>query len=164
MIRIVGIIAVIASHVSSDIIQNHQRAFPNQIRPLLASEFWTANIIDSLCRFAVPLFVMLSDALLLKPARIDALRFYRRRLSRILVPAIFWTSVGLIALLASENSAAVALLGFHGTIFGMFVPFLAYFLAGYLLKDVVLRLPWTLAAIVGLLLGWASVTMGTGLM
>lgn len=54
---------------------------------------WTAaNIFDSAMRWCVPVFVMISGALLLEPDKAPPLRvFYGRRMARIVLPLIFWT-------------------------------------------------------------------------
>ena len=58
-----------------------------------ATEWWVANLADPLGRWAVPVFVMLSGALLLHPSRTEsAKRFYRRRLARLGVPIVFWSA------------------------------------------------------------------------
>jgi surface polysaccharide O-acyltransferase-like enzyme len=54
--------------------------------------WWSANLYDSLCRPAVPLFIMLSGFLLLgKDYPLGD--FLKRRFSRVLVPALFWMIV-----------------------------------------------------------------------
>ena len=51
-----------------------------------------ANLCDSAARWCVPVFVMISGALLLDPERPqDARRFYSRRVARICAPLLFWT-------------------------------------------------------------------------
>jgi len=54
--------------------------------------WWTTNIYNSLARPAVPLFVMLSGALLLQPAKLEEPLsvFFKKRLNRIGVPFLFW--------------------------------------------------------------------------
>ncbi len=55
--------------------------------------WWICNSIDSLSRWAVPMFIMLSGALLLDPAKQESWRiFYKKRAKRILAPFIFWVS------------------------------------------------------------------------
>ena len=52
----------------------------------------SANLYDSAVRWCVPVFVMISGALLLAPAKREGLpRFYMRRTARILLPLVFWT-------------------------------------------------------------------------
>ncbi|KAG1261821.1 hypothetical protein G6F65_014792 [Rhizopus arrhizus] len=51
-----------------------------------------ANLYDSAARWCVPVFVMVSGALLLDPDKPqDALKFYSRRMARICAPLVFWT-------------------------------------------------------------------------
>ena len=54
--------------------------------------WWTVNIYDSLARPCVPLFVMASGFLLLSPEKTDEPLsvFFKKRLSRIGLPFIFW--------------------------------------------------------------------------
>lgn len=54
------------------------------------AEFLSGAFIGSLVRPCVPLFVMLSGALLL-PVQTDMGTFYGRRMKRILVPFVFWS-------------------------------------------------------------------------
>lgn len=55
-------------------------------------QWWSVNIYDSFARPCVPLFVMLSGALLLQPSKTDEpLRvFFKKRVSRIALPFFFW--------------------------------------------------------------------------
>ena len=56
------------------------------------SDWWAANLWDALCRWCVPVFVMISGAVLLSgPADEAAGAFYRRRALRLWQPALFWT-------------------------------------------------------------------------
>jgi surface polysaccharide O-acyltransferase-like enzyme len=56
--------------------------------------WWAANVVDSGVRWCVPVFLMVSGALLLDPRRTERPRdFYRRRLGRIGVPLAVWTAV-----------------------------------------------------------------------
>ncbi|MEE1223602.1 MAG: acyltransferase [Bacteroidaceae bacterium] len=55
----------------------------------LSDGFWV-SLIDSAFRCSVPLFVMIS-AWLLVPVRIPSADFFRRRLSRVLVPFALWS-------------------------------------------------------------------------
>lgn len=55
-------------------------------------QWWSVNIYDSFARPCVPLFVMLSGALLLQPSKVDEpLRvFFKKRFSRVALPFLFW--------------------------------------------------------------------------
>lgn len=61
-----------------------------------ASRAWwlAGDAVNSLFRWCVPCFVMISGMLLLDPAREEPLRsFFRKRMSRVLVPLLFWTAL-----------------------------------------------------------------------
>ncbi|OZI74375.1 acyltransferase [Bordetella genomosp. 12] len=60
---------------------------------IYASGGWlAANVYDSAVRWCVPVFVMISGALLLDPQRsLSPRAFYQRRLARIQIPLVFWT-------------------------------------------------------------------------
>ena len=84
-IRIVAVLAVVGVHASGMAVVRYA-ALP-------AVQWWIANVIDSACRWAVPVFVMLSGALLLDPARHTSwAEFYGKRLRRIGVPLVVWTA------------------------------------------------------------------------
>ncbi len=54
-----------------------------------------ANVLNSMSRFSVPLFLMISGALLLNKQE-DSLVFYRKRMTRILWPFLFWVALYLM--------------------------------------------------------------------
>jgi len=58
-----------------------------------SSAWLAANIYDSAVRWCVPVFVMISGALLLAPERVEPLRrYYAKRAARICLPLVFWTA------------------------------------------------------------------------
>jgi surface polysaccharide O-acyltransferase-like enzyme len=82
VLRVFAIAAVVLVHVSADVI--------TEWSSVPRSWWWAANFYDSLARGAVPIFVMLSGALLLPQA--ESYRdFFRKRIRRILIPFIAWT-------------------------------------------------------------------------
>lgn len=81
--RIIAILAVVLLHVSSRVITWSE---------LGSNDWWYANLYDSLVRWCVPVFVMISGALLLAPEKAEPLGvFYKKRASRILSPLVFWS-------------------------------------------------------------------------
>jgi surface polysaccharide O-acyltransferase-like enzyme len=55
--------------------------------------WWIADFYDAATRWCVPVFIMISGALLLKPHVLQPPTvFYRRRMGRILIPLMFWTT------------------------------------------------------------------------
>jgi surface polysaccharide O-acyltransferase-like enzyme len=54
--------------------------------------WWVADFYDVSTRWCVPVFVMISGALLLSPHKLQPPGvFYRKRMGRILIPLVFWT-------------------------------------------------------------------------
>ncbi len=88
LIRTVAIILVILLHVTG------YWLYPTVdiMSPEGVQLWWTTNIYESLARICIPLFVMLSGALLLQPSKIDEpIRvFFKKRWNRIGLPLIFW--------------------------------------------------------------------------
>ena len=84
-LRAVSIFVVVGVHVVSKIINNGQ---PGEW------EWQFANAIDSALRWCVPVFFMLSGALLLTMKREDPIGgFLKRRLTKVIIPLIFWSGV-----------------------------------------------------------------------
>ena len=78
IIRSLAIVLVIIIHVYNE--------------PLTYSfDWWFANVIEAIAKVAVPLFIMLSGLLILDPSKTYSIRmFYKKRLSRIGIPLLFW--------------------------------------------------------------------------
>ncbi|MFP8966792.1 acyltransferase [Pokkaliibacter sp. CJK22405] len=93
--RIISIMAVIILHAAaSNVTSNTIGSF----------DWWVGNFYDSSVRWCVPIFVMISGALLLDPSKDETLSvFYLKRTSRILIPIIFW-SIFYLLLLAYRSS------------------------------------------------------------
>ncbi len=90
-IRCIAIVLIILVHTSG---------FPYQflnanISSMDVVNWFTTNVYNAIGTVGVPLFVMLSGALLLSPDKADQpLRvFYKKRLDRIALPFIFWTII-----------------------------------------------------------------------
>lgn len=77
--RIVAVLGVIAIHTWS----------VGYDLELGSTGWWTANILVSASRWAVPVFVMISGGLLLGKSE-PAAAFYRKRLLRVGIPVVFW--------------------------------------------------------------------------
>jgi surface polysaccharide O-acyltransferase-like enzyme len=190
--------------------------------------WWAAVVLDAGSRWCVPVFLMVSGALLLDPRRTDPPGvFYRRRLARIGLPLVVWTAVylafghlyldrplgvrdaaravgsgspflqlyflyviaGLYLLTPFLRSAVSAMspsrvAAFAGVLFGLgavdqalmtfvqigeanaatrFVPYLGYFVAGRVLRDLPIRPQATRAAAVTLPLAAVLTVVGAGI-
>jgi surface polysaccharide O-acyltransferase-like enzyme len=84
ILKIVAIFGVILLHVSAPYLVPFERS----------REWWIGNIYDSLTRWCVPLFVMVSGAVILPKAEtIPLSRFFSIRVRRVLVPFLVWSAV-----------------------------------------------------------------------
>ena len=86
--RVLGTVAVVVGHVC-DMVQYSVKTISTNA-PFV---FNTCNFFNSASRWAVPVYIMLSGSLLLDPARAEAPeKFYSKRLARLGIPIIFWTT------------------------------------------------------------------------
>lgn len=83
VLNIIAIISVIAMHCNGIV-----HGSPN-------TRAWTTSlIVECLCYFAVPLFFMISGANLLKyRERYDTKTFFSKRLTKVLIPFVFWATI-----------------------------------------------------------------------
>ncbi|KUG06876.1 acyltransferase [Solirubrum puertoriconensis] len=79
-------------------------AAPGTSHPVGSYNFWVGNVLDSAVRACVPLFVMLSGALVL-PSDRPLGEYLSRRMSRILAPAAFWSLIYLLYNLYRKDQA-----------------------------------------------------------
>jgi surface polysaccharide O-acyltransferase-like enzyme len=85
-IKIFATLAVIGIHVSAYGVGSEA------VHGNITTAWWVANFYESWFRCSVPLFVMITGALLL-PQEISPRNFLRKRFNRILTPFIFWSAV-----------------------------------------------------------------------
>jgi surface polysaccharide O-acyltransferase-like enzyme len=83
-IRLVAILAIVLLHTAANGV--------NQL-PFNSSDWWLANFIDSACRTGVPLFLMLTGALLLNRQGESNHNYYHRRWRRLALPVLVWTLI-----------------------------------------------------------------------
>jgi surface polysaccharide O-acyltransferase-like enzyme len=83
--RIVSCLAVVVLHTAGSIVYHYSG--PD------ASYFLAGNVYNAFSRWCVPFFLMISGVLLLNPERSEGVSaFYKKRLSRIIIPLLFWTA------------------------------------------------------------------------
>lgn len=83
-LRVIATVSVIFLHVSAP--------FVTKFDKISMQNWWWANSFDGLVRFCVPIFVMVTGALLLP--RTHTLKDYlKKRLVRIIIPFVFWTFI-----------------------------------------------------------------------
>jgi len=86
-LRVVATLCVVLLHVASSVLYKYNQV-PN-------SHWWVGNVYDSFARFSVPLFLMITGALLLGNQHSYPI-FLKRKVIRILFPFAFWTAVYII--------------------------------------------------------------------
>jgi surface polysaccharide O-acyltransferase-like enzyme len=90
-LRVLAIVAVVLIHVAG---ATHGLDSARE-----TPAWWVASVLAFSTKWAVPVFVMVSGALLLRPpADRSAIAFYRRRLSRIGIPLLVWHAVYVLLL------------------------------------------------------------------
>lgn len=102
--RIAATFVVIILHISALVVTGNSIGTYN---------WWIGNIYDSLSRWCVPVFVMISGALLLDQGKKEDVGiFYMKRISKILIPLIFWSVFFLAAakIIKGEELTASAVL------------------------------------------------------
>lgn len=83
-IRLIATLGVIILHVSSTGLYGFGK--------ISTFDWMTANFADSITRYCVPLFFMLSGALILSKTE-SPLEFYKKRFTRVLLPFLFWSLI-----------------------------------------------------------------------
>lgn len=85
--RVAAILAVLAIHVAAPLVA----------LPIHPASWWFGNVVESSARWCVPVFVMISGALLLASARTaDTAAFYRRRFARLGPAMLVWIPAYLV--------------------------------------------------------------------
>lgn len=81
--KIAAALAVVILHVAAGVLSWNA----------VGTEFWwCGNLYNALVRWCVPVFVMVSGALLLDGDKQEPIEvFYKKRLARVLVPLLFWS-------------------------------------------------------------------------
>lgn len=81
--RILAMFAVVLLHAAGPVVVGSD---------IGTDYWWIGNLYDSMVRWCVPVFIMISGALLLDTNKKEDLNtFYTKRISKIFIPIIFWT-------------------------------------------------------------------------
>jgi len=87
-LRVLAIFSVVGIHVVAQHVTNYNKA-PNV--------WWYGNLIDSALRVSVPIFFMISGALLLTRTKEEKLHvFFKKRFSKVVIPFVIWSIIYLI--------------------------------------------------------------------
>ena len=95
-LRVIAAFAVVCIHVSANVVISTP--------DIHSVAWWAGNIAAAFFRWCVPVFVMISGALLLSSAKnYSPIEFYKKRASRLLPAIIFWSFVYIIFREYTEN-------------------------------------------------------------
>jgi len=83
-LRLIALYAVIILHCSSPLLMGYGK--------VSMSDWWAADFLNATVRFAVPVFVMITGALLLH-REYEIGDFLKKRLTRVVAPFLFWSLV-----------------------------------------------------------------------
>lgn len=153
-LRVASMVGVVYLHAAAD-----------SLRSAGGLEWYCANLLTSLATAAVPLFFMLSGALLLAQEKTADLSYlFRRRLPKILIPLLAWSAVVLAVNLVVNGPQAVGELLLRLPSTPVLVPywFLYTLIPLYLLSPLLKRMADALSDAHWryLLLLWAVLTIG----
>lgn len=130
LMRAIAIAAVVFIHVASSVVNNFGAT--------TTLSWFVISLIDALMRWCVPVFIMVSGALVL--AKEEApVKFYRKRLGRIGWPLLFWLAGYWLtaALVAPPAQSATQLL--HAIVFEQ--PYLHFYFL-FIMLELALLTPW----------------------
>lgn len=135
LIRTVAIIGVIMLHSANEAIA------PQTMNQLEIWRWWSVEIYHTLSRTGVPLFVMLTGALLLQPSKNETLKsFFKKRWTRIGLPFLFWGVIYFAWDYFADNIALTSSFIFQGILTGPYFHFwYLYMLVGLYLFTPILR-------------------------
>lgn len=104
--------------------------------------WWTVSLLDALTRTAVPIFVIISGALLLHPAKEESLgSFFIKRFSRVGVPLVGWSVIYIVWTMYWEPSVPLSLQLKKTVVFGLpfFHLYFLFLISGLYLITPILR-------------------------
>ncbi|WP_422658840.1 acyltransferase [Paenibacillus sp. EC2-1] len=85
ILRILSIIAVIILHFTAELLVSS-----NQFN---TPSWWLSNLFNSISRFAVPVFFMISGAMILRTEVHSYRQFYKKRIIPLLIPLVSWSII-----------------------------------------------------------------------
>ncbi len=135
LIRTIAIVGVILLHASNDLTIQQMNQFE-------IIRWTTVDVYESMGRIGVPLFVMLTGALLLQPSKNESLSaFFKKRWARIGLPWIFWGGAYFAWDFLVEHQAFTSNAIIQGLLTGPYYQFwYLYMLLGLYLLTPILRI------------------------
>jgi surface polysaccharide O-acyltransferase-like enzyme len=78
----------------------------------ISFNWWVGNVFNSFSRFCVPIFLMITGALMFSE-KTSLIKFYLKRLKRVLIPFLFWSCIYIALTLNVNYSTIYELLDFE---------------------------------------------------
>ena len=85
LIKVIGILSVVLIHTTGPIMY--------RVNDLAPGYWMTGNIFEAIAMMGVPLFFMVSGALLLSKNDESLQEFFKKRISRVIIPLILWSLI-----------------------------------------------------------------------
>ncbi|MFF2889825.1 acyltransferase [Paenibacillus sp. NPDC057967] len=85
LLRIISIVAVIVLHISASLL--------TRTNDFSTTSWWVSNVFNSICRFAVPVFFMISGAMILRSEVKSLKDFYLKRVWPLVVALLSWSLI-----------------------------------------------------------------------
>ncbi|WP_164462266.1 acyltransferase family protein [Bacillus sp. FJAT-42376] len=83
-LRVLATISVVVLHAAAPLLYEYGK--------IPANDWWTGHIFDSVTRWCVPIFFMMSGALMLNPGKQESAGvFFKKRSAKVLIPFIAWS-------------------------------------------------------------------------
>ena len=135
LIRTLAIIGVIFLHATNDLT-------PDSMSQLEVVRWVTVDVYQSFARIGVPLFVMLTGALLLQPSKNESLTvFLKKRWARIGLPFFFWGALYFVWIYFADNTPVTVNSVIQGFLTSPYLQFwYIYMLVGLYLITPILRI------------------------
>lgn len=85
LLRILSIVAVIVLHITASLL--------TRTNDFTTTSWWVSNVFNSICRFAVPVFFMISGAMILRIEVKSYKGFYKKRILPLIIPLLTWSLI-----------------------------------------------------------------------
>lgn len=93
------------------VVMIHTNPFSFSAEPSFTASYWIGTVISSACRFAVPVFFMISGVLFLSPERtLSTARLYKKTILRMVASYLFWSALHALSYCISTNMGKWAFL------------------------------------------------------
>lgn len=85
LLRVLSIVAVVILHITADVL--------TRTNDFTSGSWWINNLLNSIARFAVPVFFMISGAMILRTKITSYREFYLKRVLPLVIPLVSWSFI-----------------------------------------------------------------------